>query len=299
MIKLEIKKNLTTISFIISVLLLYIIFLLGDSGHVLPDNTTTTILGAIGNKMQGNWQRSSDSSFLVRMYTMWNDNAYLTILMPFICALPGVLKYLEEKETGNKKMILVRSSLREYYISKIIGNAVCAVSVSIAAVILYYTTLLIFFDNITLDEEAFPVIYYIFSEHMVENTDDISIVLIAVKLFKGIFYFCIYSIMAGSFCLWMAVLLKDKYTTFGSTIFLSYLQCRIVEELSRKYIIDGVASAGVLSDILNPVFLHFAGNSGFYQDKEWQAVLLAVCIILFNYFMFIQLSGKQFDISER
>lgn len=299
MVKLEIKKNLITIYFIISTLLLYTVFLLGDSGHVLQDNTSTTIIGAIWNKWQGNWQRCSDSSFLVRMYTMWSDNTYLPILLPFICALPGVLRYLEERETGNKKIILVRSTFREYYSSKIIGNAVCAVSISVVAIVLYYLTLLVFFDNISVSDEVFPIIYFVFSGKMIENSTDISMLLIYAKLFKGILYFCLYSVMGSSFCFWLAVLLKDKYTTFGSAVFFCYLQSRVVEELSRKYIIDGVTFAGIVSDFFNPIFLHFAGNGGFYQNKEWLAVMLTIFIIIFNYFMFIKLSKKQFDVSER
>ena len=97
----------------------------------------------------------------------------------------------------------------------------------------------------------------------------------------------------------MTVWRKDRYIAFGGTIFLCYAQRRIVEELARKYITEGITSAGTAADILNPIFLHFAGDSGFYQNKEGLAVLLAFLIILFNYFMMVCLSQKQLDASER
>ena len=76
------------------------------------------------------------------------------------------------------------------------------------------------------------------------------------------------------------------------------MQSRIVEEFLRKYVIEGVAAAGTAADILNPVFLHFAGSSGFYQNREYVAVLVAVLFCAFNFFLTIYLSRKQLDISE-
>ena len=97
----------------------------------------------------------------------------------------------------------------------------------------------------------------------------------------------------------MVVWCRDKYTAFGGTVFICYMQSRIVEELVRKYIMEGITVAGTAADILNPIFLHFAGDSGFYQNKEGLAVLLTFSIILFYYFMTVYLSQKQLDVSER
>lgn len=47
MIRLEIKKSIKSRYFLIAVALLYIMFMLGDSGQVLGDETSTTILQAI------------------------------------------------------------------------------------------------------------------------------------------------------------------------------------------------------------------------------------------------------------
>lgn len=299
MIKSELKKNVISVYFVISVLLLYITFLLGDSGQVLPGRTSTTIIGAIWSKFHGNWEICSDSSFLVRMNAIWNDNHYLPILMPVICGLPGAMIYLGETGTGNKKLILTRCSLKSYYISKIVANFVCSVLISVFSIFLYYITLVFFFDNIPVTDDSFRIIYFVFSGNMVENSKDISWYLIIYKLLKGILYFCFYSVMGGSFCYFMAVWSRDKYTAFGGTIFICYMQSRIVEELMRKYVMEGVTSAGTAADILNPVFLHFAGYSGFYQNKEGLAVLISFLIILFHCFMMIYLSQKQSDVSER
>ena len=76
------------------------------------------------------------------------------------------------------------------------------------------------------------------------------------------------------------------------------MQSRVVEELFRKYVTDGATIAGTAADILNPIFLHFAGNSGFYQNREIWAVLLAFLFCIFNFGGGIFLSQKQLDISE-
>ena len=298
MIRSELKKNIINVYLFISILLLYVTFLFGDSGHVLLDDTSTTIIGAIWSKFHGNWKMCSDSSFLVRMNAMWSDNTYLPILMPVICGLPGTMIYLEEIRTGNKRFILCRGSLKNYDIAKILSNIVSSIVISVVSICLYYIRLIIFYDNVPVSEDSFQIIYFIFSGKMIQNSKDISLLLIICKLIKGIVYFCIYSVMCSSFCYFMAVCCKDKYTAFGGSIFLCYVQSRIVEEFLRKYVIEGVAAAGTAADILNPVFLHFAGSSGFYQNREYVAVLVAVLFCAFNFFLTIYLSRKQLDISE-
>lgn len=298
MVRLEIKKNIQNLLFVISVFFLYTIFVLGDSGAVLMDGTTTTILGGIWNKSHGNWMVCSDSSYLVRMYLMWTDNAYLPVLMPLICGIPSVINYLRESETGNKKWLLSRCSLKEYYLSKILGNMISAIMVAFLAVILYYITLYCFFDRISIHHEAFSNIYFVLSGRMVENVSEISRFVIMGSLVKGVLYFCIYAVTGASFCMWMAIWCKDQYLTFGSTIFLCYFQSRVVEELIRKYVLEGITRAGVIADVLNPIFLHFAGNSGFYQEKEWLAVGISILLIGFHYFMVVWLSQRRFDLSE-
>ena len=74
MIRLEIKKSIKSRYFLIAVALLYIMFMLGDSGQVLGDETSTTILQAIWNKFHGNWTKGFSSSYLTPMNNMWQDN---------------------------------------------------------------------------------------------------------------------------------------------------------------------------------------------------------------------------------
>ncbi len=47
MIRSELKKNIINVYLFISILLLYVTFLFGDSGHVLLDDTSKTIIGAM------------------------------------------------------------------------------------------------------------------------------------------------------------------------------------------------------------------------------------------------------------
>ena len=175
MIKLELKKNIINVYLVISILLLYFTFLFGDSGHVLLDDTSTTIIGAVWNKFHNNWKMCSDSSFLVRMNAMWSDNTYLPILMPVICGLPGAMIYLEEIRTGNKRLILCRCSLKNYYISKILSNIVSSIVISCVSIFLYYVTLIIFYDNVPISDDSFQIIYFVFSGNMIQNSKDISL----------------------------------------------------------------------------------------------------------------------------
>lgn len=300
MVKLEIKKNIVSIYFLISVLLLYLIFMLGDSGHVLSDDRlTTTIIGAIWNKYHGNWKMGFDSSYLTRMYSMWTDNRYLPVLMPVICGLPGAMHYFEEINTTNKRLILARCSRKEYYLSKIAANLTCAVSVAVAVIFLYYITLFLLFDHVPLSDESFLTIYFSISGKWVEQTEDISMSIIYINLFKGILYFCLYAVISSSFCYMMAVWCRDKYIAFGGMIFLCYMLCRIQEELARKFVADGISAAGPISDIFNPNFLHFAGKSGFYENKEIPAVCLSIILPVFYYLIVFLISEHSLDVSER
>lgn len=300
MVKLEIKKNIVSIYFLISVLLLYLIFMLGDSGHIFPDDKlTTTIIGAIWNKYHGNWKMGFDSSYLTRMYSMWTDNRYLPVLMPVICGLSGTMHYLEEMNTTNKRLILARCSRKEYYLSKIAANLACAVSVVVMAIFLYYVTLFLLFDHIPLSDESFLTIYFAISGKEVEQTGDVAMSIIYINLFKGVLYFCLYAVMSSSFCYMMAVWCRDRYVAFGGMIFLCYMLCRVREELARKFVVDGISSAEPIADVLNPNFLHFAGRSGFYADKEILAVFLAVILPVFYYLVMFLISEHSLDVSER
>lgn len=127
MIRLEIKKSIKSRYFLIAVALLYIMFMLGDSGQVLGDETSTTILQAIWNKFHGNWTKGFSSSYLTPMDSMWQDNAYLPVVMPGNLMVSQVCNYLEEISTKNKRMIITRCSFKEYYTAKIIANAITAV----------------------------------------------------------------------------------------------------------------------------------------------------------------------------
>lgn len=299
MIQLEIKKNVVCVYFVISVFLLYSLFLLGNSGFVLADNTSTTIIAAIWKKLHGNWETSMDSSCLVRMNAMWNDNSYLPILMPFICGMPGVMNYLEEIKSTNKRFILIRSSVKQYFAAKITANIVCSILIALFAVAFYYVTLFVFFDWIPLSDESFILVYFAITAKMVGNVKEISKFVLIIRMLKDVIYFCLYAVINGSFCYLVAVWCRDKYVTFGGTIFFCYLQHRICEELNRKYLQDNVTAAGRIADVLDPVFLHYAGYSGVYEKREVLAVAIALLMIAFNYFIVVKISNSKLDISER
>lgn len=299
MLRLEMKKSIFSIYFGISILLLYLMFLLGNSGQVLMNGTSTTVVNAIWNKFHGNWRMCSDSSYFVRMFHMWTDNRYLPVLMPFICGMPSVAIYLEEIKTGNKKFMLSRCTRKEYLVSKIVSNAAVSILLSFLAVALYYLTLYLFYDRIPMTDSEFAIVHFVFSGELQDDVSGLSMIPVYIGLIKGVLYFFVFGVMNSSFCLMMGSLCKDKYTAFGGTVFLRYLQCRILEELVVKYISDGVELAGTLADIVNPVYLHYAGRSGFYQDKEWLALFVGIGFIVFHYLVYIWVSGKELDASER
>ena len=130
-----------------------------------------------------------------------------------------------------------------------------------------------------------------------EDGSEAVLSVIYFRLLKEVLYFFLYSVIGASFCFWMAVWCGDQYTVFGGTVFLSYLQWRITEELLRKYINEGSVWTGVAGEIINPIFLHYAGESGFYQNKECLAVGIALLLILLNYGIAVLLSKNRFDVS--
>lgn len=299
MLRLEIKKNLENLSFLLAVLLLYLLFLMGYSGEVLPGDQSTTVIGAIWNKLHGNWQTCFESSYLLRMHRMWCDNYYLPVLLPFLCGLPSAMVYLDEVHTGNKKWILPRSSYRCYYSAKILANIISAMLVSVLAVIFYDITLFLFFDHLPFSHEDFPVVYAALTGGRIEDVSTFSVSLIGRVLLKNLLYFLLYSVMCNSLCFWIVVWCREKYTVFGVTVFLSYLPCRIYEELVHKYVDTGHEILRTASDIVSPIFLYYAGRSGFYENKEWLALALTGGIIAVNYGLAVLLSKKYYDVSER
>lgn len=300
MLKAELKKSVGSVYFLISVLMLYAAFLLGDSGQVLPGGSSTVVAGAIWNKLHGNWQAGLGSSYLIRMDAMWTDNGYLPVLMPVICGLPCVLPYLDEVRAGNKRMILVRSSLKKYYAAKIAAVFICAVLTALLSVALYYVTLFIFYDGIPVSDDLFRLVYTLFLHgDMVAESGDVSMAPVLAELLKGVLYFCIYAVINGLFCYFMAVCCRNGYVAFGGAVFISYMQRRIVDELLRKYILEGAELAGKIGNVLDPVFLHCAGVNGFYADKEALAVIVALGMILFFCFMIVFVSKRSIDIGER
>lgn len=299
MIKCELKKTMISIYFIISVFLLYMMFMLGDSGRVLPGNVTASVIGGIWNKLHKNWVISSDSSYLVRMYHMWSDNVYLPLLMPFITGLPAVMQYLEEIHSGNKRFLIHRCSRKEYYLSKIIANSVCAVSIAVMAIGLYYLTLLVFYDKIPISDPEFLFVNFAITGNYVEESNEISKYLLICELLKNILYFCVYAVMSSSFCYFFAVWFRDKYVAFGGTIVFCYVLHRIHEGLDMLFFHKGVELAGNIADFLDPIYLYYAGRSGFYEKREWLAVTLAFLILIFNFYMAVRLSKKTLDVCER
>lgn len=300
MIRLEIKKNIMSVYFVLSVLILYLIFMSGNSGYVLPDeNAATSIIGAIWNKLHGNWRMNSDSSYLVRMYHIWTDNRYLPVLMPIVCGLPCAMHYFEEIKTTNKRFMLVRCSKKEYFLSKITANLVCAVAVAVMAVGLYYVTLYCLFDKIPHSDDSFATVFFVLTGMEIEQAKEASMIALYVALLKGVVYFCLYAGICSSFCFMMAVWCRDKYIAFGGIIFVCYMQCRIAEELARKYVADGVLAAGPAADVISPNFLHYAGRSGFYENKEFLALGITFFLLLCFCFATVWLASRQLDVSER
>lgn len=303
MIKLEIKKSVVNIFFLISIVLLYFTFLSGQSGRVLPENiqgpnSQVSVITAIWNKLHGNWSKSLDSYYMTRMQGIWRDNWYLPVLMPVLCGLPSVINYMAEVDTDNKKLILVRCTFRKYYISKFISNIVSSAVIALSAIILYYITLICFYDRLSITDEDFTILYSLYTNIPME--DSISATMFPIYLFiiKNVLYFIFYAVISSSFCFMVAALCRDIYITIGFTVIFCYLQCCIYAQMTRQYISGGIEPAGVIADIINPVFLRNAGKQGFYADKAALAVVIALTIMLFNYGIMLLFTKKQFDTSE-
>lgn len=299
MVRMEIRKNIISVFFPVSVFLLYLMFLMGDGGDILPDGGRVSVLGAIWNKLQGNWQHTADSCCLAHM-NLWRGNGYLPVLMPVICGLPCAMNYMEEVATGNKKLVLARCPVKKYYMSKITGNILSAVLTVLGAAVLYYITLLVFFDGTAFTDAEFPMVYFRFTGILPDGPGGISAALFAWWFVKKILYFILYAVMGASFFLTVAAFCLDKYIAAGAAITLSYVQMRIYQGLADMYVREGNEAAGTAASIINPQFLGSAGQgNGFYGSREIPAVLAALLVIAASSLVMVQFTGKQFDASER
>lgn len=272
MLETELKKNICSVSTVISIFLLYSIFLLGNSGEIFPGRSMT-IIQAIIMKLNGKWYSSIDSLAVLRILHIWNDNEYLPIVTPMILGIPFTSNYLEELVTHNKSFILVRTNLRDYYYMKILTQTITSVLISGGALTFYTITLIIFYDPLTEGNEWFDIVCQLISR------SNPTIQGIWFSIVKSDLYFILYAVLCGSFCFMVTILVRDQYLTLGTTIFLSYLQCRFITEWTRKYIEEGNILFGTLSDIFSPIFLCYAGKYGFYSDKESLAVIVAIVLI--------------------
>ncbi|MCD7708898.1 MAG: hypothetical protein LUI02_03390 [Clostridiales bacterium] len=98
MIRTEIKRNLSSIWFLVGIALMYALFMVGDSGNVLPDGSATTVISAIWNKLHGNWAAGSfTTSSLLQIDDVWTCSRYFPALAPLFCSLPAILHYRDEE----------------------------------------------------------------------------------------------------------------------------------------------------------------------------------------------------------
>lgn len=78
--------------------------------------------------------------------------------------------------------------------------------------------------------------------------------------------------------------------------------CRIYGELPPNIIRDGkilCRQSGRSDQSMFFALLQVPPVEGVYQHRTWLALLIAVIIIAFNYWLMVYVSQRQFDITER
>lgn len=295
MIREEIKKQIFSVEFVISVLLLYMVFMLGNCIGVVPDKESVSVLEAVWNKLHNNWVSGAGSLAVLQMRSVWTDNSYLPIVAPVILGLPFISRYIEEVTTQNKRLMLIRAGVKKYYLSKVISGIITCMVIAACALALYDITLLCFFDGISVNDNN--GLYDVVCQLLLGRSGEMSEIYLAIV--KNNLYFIIYAVICGAFCFMITVISRDKYVTLGATVLISYVQRRLYDELLMMEFIDNNESAGIIADIVNPVFLRYAGQNGFYGDKEPVALIVAVCLIAAFYSLVYIYYKKQLDISEK
>ncbi|MCD7709587.1 MAG: hypothetical protein LUI02_06910 [Clostridiales bacterium] len=300
MIRTEIKRNICSVWFVVAIALMYALFMTGDSGKVLNDWTSTTVIAAIWEKLHGNWQQDlGETSSLIKMYDVWTDSRYLPVFAPIFCSLPAMLRCRDEAESGSKRYVLARGSQMRYYAAKFIGGIISAALVMLIATAAYDVTILISYDWFPPESEEFQDAYYYFTGVATESAEDVSWPLLALNVARDRIYFCLYAAMGSALCFFFASAFRSRYTVFGSAILLCYVQDRVVDELATRSIDTGKGWMLTASYVLEPEFLRQAGRFGFYGDKEPLVLIVAAAWILLFYGLAFYVMSRCTDVGER
>lgn len=295
MIKTEWKKTIFSIEFLIAVLLLYIVFLCGKGGQELTGEDTLSILRVLLGRLRHRQMVSEMEEWAVpHMLGIWWDNIYLPMVAPVIFGLPFISKYVEEVKSQNKRLILIRTGFSGYYRAKVVSVLLTGCLIAFFAVLLYDATLFLFFERISaLDKEERELCYSLVSEHVTSYAG------VCLTVLKSNLHFMLYGMICEAEIFLLTVLSRDRYITLGTSILTTYIQCRLVQELSTKGFEEQNEFLQKLSQFFSPVFLGYAGRYGIYQNREWAAVLVAGGVIGFCFLMVFIYYKKQSDISER
>lgn len=295
MIREEIKKQIFSVEFVISILLLYMVFMLGSCIGIIPGKESVSVIEAVWNKMHNNWAGGVESLAVLKMKSVWTDNSYLPIVAPVILGLPFISRYIEEVTTRNKRLMIIRAGIKKYYLSKVVSNIITCMMIAALALALYDITLLRFFDGISVNDNN--GLYDVVCQLLLGRSGEMNEIYLAIV--KSNMYFIIYAVISGAFCFMITVICRDKYITLGAAVLISYVQCRLQDEFRSIHFTENSERAEIIADILDPMFLHYAGKNGFYGDKEHIALFVAVCLIGVFYGIVYIYYKQQTDISEK
>ncbi len=288
MIKREIKSQLFSMGTLCAILLMFVLFMTGKSGEVLPGGKSTTVLDAIYNKLNGNWQAGMSSSAANQMMKIWTSNMYIAVLLPIVTGIPFVFKYITEVRTQNKRFVLVRTTVKRYWLSKIIATVVTSTVITVIAIAIYDATLYIFYDSISELGEDGELVKTIF---VGEGASDMSL---WFAIIKSNCYFVLFANVCGAFAMFITLISSDVYITLGTTVLIVYVQQRLFEGLIKEYIKTQSEMIGNIANIVDPSFLNYAGRNGFYKDKEILAVMIEVTLMFLLYFLsYLYFSGQK------
>ena len=293
----KLYKKVVSPYFILSVFLLYFIFLLGRGGMVYSKYREDSIIKLTLGMIRGSCPKTYQTVFESLVKAYWSTQDYLPVVLPALAGLPALMLYLEEVKSTNKKLMLIRSSRLKCQLSELLSTAVCAMMIASLAIMMFMITMRVVFPSDP-TVTGYAMVYNYYMKRFPEGSETVPVYVVLKSSLVQYLRFMLYTVKCAFFLQALAVLTKSMQYSLGISFFFCYIQKRISEELVDYGFFHENQKAVKLSEIINAGFLKNAGIQGFYAERKLVAYLAEAGLILFWAFIYLWVNSRARDVSE-
>lgn len=295
MLKLEIKRNVFSIYTFLAIFGLLLLFLMGNLSGAIEGKENTSFLFYMWSKFNNNPAVRSEFStyYYINLKKFVGNNDYASILTPVIVGLPTAMVYLEDINSGYRRMIISRTSKNKYFLVSLLITIITAVIVAVTAIIFFDLLIVIFFDKNVNDQ--FLVDYFASLGKPITGFSPLQVM---KNMMIYSLPYLLYIVKAALVFKMAAIFLRDKYVTITAIFLVYYVQMRIYTELVEVALFKPESVAAKISNIIDPNFLYSVGEYGFYKNKAWLAYLIMIILIAGSVYFIAKKYFKQEDFSS-